>query len=249
LFFLVDYFDDVVASLCASANRKQNTQTKPQTTSRPSLLLTALVAALAATAKATATATNDSDESASSDVEALVRSREADYAHFAELVATVMIVREGGVDAALDAVPILHDSTDAYISALTTTTLNSTQKWKGLSAAAAALIAKNYTALQQTDPLGWKAAGNVLGNKVSNTTFLDPLLGPAATKLGSNATKAKLNGLADALTLGAANDAALIAELNDRFANYNIEFKGKSIGDPTKFSNAASVISKAITGE
>ena len=198
----------------------------------------------------------DSDAAAAAEAataEELVRSREADYAHFAELVATVMIVREGGVDAALEAVPILHDSTDAYISALTmspTALLSAngtaTPKWSGLSAAAAALIAQNYTALQQTDPFGWKAAGNALGSKVNNATFLDPLLAPVTAKLKSNATVAKLNAVAE--TLGRANDAALIQELNDRFANYNVEFKGKSIGDPTKFSNAASVISKAITG-
>jgi hypothetical protein len=200
----------------------------------------------------------DSDAAAAAEAataEELVRSREADYAHFAELVATVMIVREGGVDAALEAVPILHDSTDAYISALTmspTALLSAngtaTTKWSGLSAAAAALIAQNYTALQQTDPFGWKAAGNALGSKVNNATFLDPLLAPVTAKLKSNATVAKLNAVADAVILGRANDAALIQELNDQFANYNVEFKGKSIGDPTKFSNAASVISKAITG-
>ena len=42
-----------------------------------------------------------------------------DYSHFAELLATVMVVREGGIDEAMGAVPVLHDMAHATIVALT----------------------------------------------------------------------------------------------------------------------------------
>ena len=133
---------------------------------------------------------------------------------------------EGGVDAALDAIPILHDSTDAYISALA---LNSTSKdWGGLSAATAALIAKNYTSLEESDPLGFKPLGKVVEAKLNNTRLpIDPFLLQVEDKLVSdfnNGGQQKLSALADAATFGKAGDAALIQELNDRFGKYNVEF-------------------------
>ena len=42
-----------------------------------------------------------------------------DYSHFAELLATIMVVREGGIDEAMGAVPVLHDMAHATIVALT----------------------------------------------------------------------------------------------------------------------------------
>ena len=42
-----------------------------------------------------------------------------DYSHFAELLATVMVSREGGIDEAMGAVPVLHDMAHATIVALT----------------------------------------------------------------------------------------------------------------------------------
>ena len=161
----------------------------------------------------------------------------------------------------MEAVPILHDSTDAYISALAlgaNSASNSSnllgKDWPGLSDAAAALIAKNYTRLEETDPLRFKAAGAALGAKVNNGTKLplvDPLLSGVEDKLVSdfnNGGKQKLSEIADVATFGKASDTALIQELNDRFGQYNVEFTGKSIAPPSRFSNAAAVITRAITG-
>ena len=85
----------------------------------------------------------------------------------------------------MDAIPILHDSTDAYISALAlgANSSNSSsnllgKNWNGLSDAAAALIAKNYTKLEEADPLGFKPLGAAFETKVNNTRLplVDPLL-------------------------------------------------------------------------
>ena len=106
----------------------------------------------------------------------------------------------------MDAIPILHDSTDAYISALS---LNATR------------------------------------------LPIDPLLLRVEDKLVSdfnNGGAQKLSEIADVTTFGKAGDTALIAELNDRFGKYNVEFTGKSIAAPARFSSAAAVISRAITG-
>ena len=43
---------------------------------------------------------------------------EEDYSHFAELLATVMVLREGGIDEAMGAVPALHDLTHATLVSL-----------------------------------------------------------------------------------------------------------------------------------
>ena len=73
----------------------------------------------------------------------------ADYAHFSELIATVMLVREGGVEQAMEAVPALHDETDAYIktiSLLAASKDGNASEWKGLSAKALAKLGgKNLT--------------------------------------------------------------------------------------------------------
>ena len=94
--------------------------------------------------------------------------------------------------------------------------------------------------------------GSALGAKVnSNSSLLDPLLRPVEDKLVSgfnNGGKQKLNEIADVATFGKASDAALLQELNDRFGQDNLELKGKSISAPSRFSNAAAVISRAITG-
>lgn len=75
--------------------------------------------------------------------------KEADYAHFSDLIATVLLVREGGVDNALAAVPNLHDETEAYIKtiSLLASTGKNASEWKGLSSAALAKFGgkKNWT--------------------------------------------------------------------------------------------------------
>lgn len=69
------------------------------------LLLLLLPSFLSSTSSAAAAATTTPAE-------------EEDYSHFAELLATVMVLREGGVEEAMDAVPALHDVTHATIVAL-----------------------------------------------------------------------------------------------------------------------------------
>lgn len=151
----------------------------------------------------------------------------------------------------MDAIPILHDSTDAYISALS---LNATESknWQGLSDAAAALIAKNFTKLEEADPFAFKPLGRAVEAKLNATRLpIDPLLLRVEDKLVSdfnNGGAQKLSEIADVTTFGKAGDTALIAELNDRFGKYNVEFTGKSIAAPARFSSAAAVISRAITG-
>jgi hypothetical protein len=76
--------------------------------------------------------------------------READYGHFSQLVATVLLLREGGVDRALDAIPTLHDETHAYVMAAALMAAHpekyNVSTWKGLSAKQAAVVAgKNVT--------------------------------------------------------------------------------------------------------
>jgi len=76
--------------------------------------------------------------------------READYGHFSQLVATVLLLREGGVDRALDAIPTLHDETHAYVTAAALMAAHpekyNVSTWKGLSAKQAAVVAgKNVT--------------------------------------------------------------------------------------------------------
>ena len=74
----------------------------------------AALAVIAAAAAGTAAA---SDAPFSAPVEGTA-GKTADYAHFAEMLASVMMLREGGVDKAMEAVPMLHDTTQAYIKTM-----------------------------------------------------------------------------------------------------------------------------------
>ena len=84
------------------------------------------------------------------EADAELANKEADYGHFAEMLASVMLVREGGVEKALEAVPLLHDETHAYIKTVSLmakdpSTFN-LSTWKGMSDLSAAKIAGNYSA-------------------------------------------------------------------------------------------------------
>ena len=63
-------------------------------------------------------ADNLSDPSEKKPAAAEPADHEASYGHFADLLASVLVLREGGISEALDALPILHDTTDAYVRTL-----------------------------------------------------------------------------------------------------------------------------------
>ena len=141
-----------------------------------------------------------------------------------------------GVEGALDAVPILHDESLAYLTAASliadsnaALSLAATgagagvynlTSWPGLSSAAALKMAKNYTALVENDPL--TASGDALGAQI------DAAFGPEVPKndAKTNATMAALDSLGSFVTAGKADDQAFIDDLNSRLSKYNIEFTG-----------------------
>lgn len=168
--------------------------------------------------------------------------KSADYGAFSDLIATVLLVREGGVDNALAAVPNLHDETDAYIKtiSLLATSGKNASDWKGLSAAALSKFGgakKNWT---DNDPV--KAWGDAVEAKLNAT---GKLAWDASADPKANATTAALDAFADKI---GASDNATIAALNAKLNKYNIEVTGKSVAQPSKFANEAAAISRAITG-
>lgn len=183
--------------------------------------------------------------------------READYAGLSHLVASVLLLREGGVDAALDTIPLLHDETHAYVQATSLLAANpqwgwNTSDWAGISAKANAALAakatlKNVTVpggknLTANDPL--QAWGDAVAAKLNATGKLawDPTTDPKV-----NATTAKLNALGDKL-FGGKNETQWMDSLNAKLAQYNIKVTGKSIAQPSKFANGAATIARSITG-
>ena len=162
--------------------------------------------------------------------------KEADYGHFAEMLASVMLVREGGVERALEAVPMLHDETHAYIKTVSLMAKDPSMfnltAWKGMSSASAGKIAMNYT------------------EKAAAAAAADPLVGPLAAKFNGTApSSAKYNATMDAIaTKLGANDDAFIASLNTKLAKFNVVISGKTIYQPTKFNNGAALITRALTG-
>jgi hypothetical protein len=133
----------------------------------------------------------------------------------------------------MDAVPILHDESLAYLTAasliadsnqaLGSAAFNLTS-WPGLSSAAALKMTKNYTAILENDPL--VASGDALGAQI------DATFGPEVPKTDAktNATVDALNKLGTFVTAGKADDDAFIADLNSRLSKYNIEFTGSLVG-------------------
>jgi hypothetical protein len=109
--------------------------------------------------------------------------KEADYGHFAEMLASVMMLREGGVDKALEAVPMLHDTTHAYIKTMSLAEKNpewfskkNGTEWAGLKDSDIDLLKAikdaNATEPEKDDPLfklGEKIEAK-LGGKEKNVT-------------------------------------------------------------------------------
>jgi hypothetical protein len=146
--------------------------------------------------------------------DAEVTGKEADYSHFAEMLASVMLLREGGVEKALESVPMLHDETHAYIktvSLLSKSEFNLTN-WKGMSASGVASIAgksgKNITGgdyAAKNDAL--KQSGVDLMNKLNATGKL--VVDPAVDEKLAPVT-ASMNALGDKI---AGTDEAFIADV------------------------------------
>lgn len=157
-----------------------------------------------------------------------------DYSHFAEILATVMVLREGGVEEAMGAVPALHDVTHATIVALVslaeeeearrrsggssasaTSSSGSSSpsfsasafdpaSWPGLTAAQASALASNYS----------KASAATTTKKTAAATAVTTLASSAAELKRAVASGGGVNKSADPLflageRLGAALDPAL----------------------------------------
>lgn len=193
---------------------------------------------------------------------------EENYGHFADLLASVLVLREGGISEAIDALPLLHDTTHAYVRTLSILQEQSTSstngnsngnnnnpiagavsKWKGLSDSAALAIARGIPPtskyLNYTDPLA--QSGQQIQEAIDAKWGPEPALGwQRQWKFQQlNHTLSKI--VPDSSQATAADDA-VIAELNDKLSQYNIEVSRKHIMPPTRFENAAAVISKNIAG-
>ena len=175
--------------------------------------------------------------------------RTADYGALSQLVATVLLVREGGVDRALEAVPLLHDETHAYVQATSLLAANpawgNVSEWKGLTTKQHALLAKNATGgaknLTASDPLvNWVDGVQKKLNASGKLGDWDPAADPKVNK-----TSTFLNALGDKIV---GNDTAWMDELNAKLAQYNIVVTGKSVAQPSKFANEAATIARSITG-
>ena len=133
-----------------------------------------------------------------------------------------------GIEGALDAVPVLHDESLAYLTAaslmadsnaaLGSAAFNLTS-WPGMSDAAALKMAKNYTGIFDEDKDPLKRSGEALKEKI------DATFGPEVTKDFTKAN-ATLNALGSFVTAGKADDQDFIDDLNSRLAKYNINFEG-----------------------
>ena len=177
-----------------------------------------------------------------------IQSREADYGHFAEMLATVMLAREGGVEKALEAVPFLHDETHAYIKTVSllakNPALGDIKNWQGMSAKAALGVSKNYTSGAINDAVTSKfAAGQAAIEPIVNSIVPDALVNNAK----ANATTALLDKVGSAVA-GPLNDDAFVDTLNAQLEKFNIRVTAKSVTAPSKFTPAAAVIARAATG-
>ena len=118
---------------------------------------------------------------------------EASYGHFADLLASVLVLREGGVSEALDALPTLHDTTDAYVRTLSIirahewgtsggiggSVFGPASKWRGLTDNAvlhlANLVPNTTKNSNYTDPLA--ASGQQLQAALDEKWGPEPALG------------------------------------------------------------------------
>jgi len=160
-----------------------------------------------------------------------------------------MLAREGGVEKALEAVPFLHDETHAYIKTVSllakNPALGDVKNWQGMSSASALGVTKNYTSVAINDlATSTFAAGAAAIEPIVNAVVPDAKVDPAKW----NATTTLMDNIGTAVA-GPLNDEAFLANLNSQLAQFNIAVTPKSIGTPSKFSNAAAVIARTATGK
>lgn len=179
------------------------------------------------------------------------------HAHLADMLAGVLLLREGSVADAAAALPGLHDLAKAYILALEALALapaslapNKTE-WAGLSAAQAAALAKGKAGA------AWNESGAAFREKVAHTT--DPLweegvrlqakFGGGVKEEGKKAMEPHDGAHAAAATAkDAAADAEFAAGLKQKLADFNVHFSDKMVEAPSKFRNFAALIMKHVSG-
>lgn len=180
---------------------------------------------------------------------------EAAYGHFADLLASVLVLREGGVSEALDALPMLHDTTNAYVRTLSIIRAHEggksggvfgpESKWRGLTDNAvlhlANLIPNTTKYANYTDPLA--ASGQQLQAALDEKWGPEPALGWERKWRWQQLANTVSKAIPDS-----ANDDPVIAELNAKLSQYNVEVSAKHVMEPSRFHNAAAVISKNIAG-
>lgn len=185
---------------------------------------------------------------------------EAAYGHFADLLASVLVLREGGVSEALDALPALHDTTDAYVRTLSIIRateaaasaagggggpLGPAAKWRGLTDDAvlrlANLLPNTTKYANYTDPLA--ASGQQVQAALDEKWGPEPALGWERKWRWQQLANTISKAIPDS-----ANDDPVIAELNAKLSQYNVEVSAKHVMEPSRFENAAAVISKNLAG-
>lgn len=202
---------------------------------------------------------------------------EDNYGHFADLLASVLVLREGGISEAIDALPLLHDTTHAYVRTMSilqehssgsgsgsgsngigtgakaSPLLGAASAWQGLSESAALAIARGLpsTAKYQnyTDPLA--KSGQQLQAALDAKWGPEPALGWERQWRFQqfNHTLSKLVPDVPRGPPGTATEEAIVlSALNAKLSQYNIEVSRKHVMPPSRFTNGAGVIAKHLAG-
>ena len=218
--------------------------------------LLALAAALATSSTAAQPFTLPPPAFASAASAASPPSPSTTHAHLADLLAGVLLLREGSVKDAVAALPGLHDLAKAYVLALEAlalvpgaVALNKTE-WAGLSALQAAGLMKG----KARD--AWNETGTAFRDKVEHLT--DPLWETGVrlqAKFVEDGALNKTGGLMEKVE-AALDEKARAEEGGDPFAetlkaklaDFNVHFSDKLVERPSKFRNFAALIMKHVSG-
>jgi len=183
---------------------------------------------------------------------------EAAHGPLADMLAGVLLVREGGVKEAAAALPGLHDLAKAYVLALegldAAKGLVQADKdeWTGLTPQQAADLVKASAGA------AWDASSAAYRAKVGNLT--DPLWESGVVlekKFGrgeSNKTGpvedlvAKLPDKEAGLAAEDPEGAAMVEAFKAKLADFNVEVSNKVVEKPSKFRNFAALVMKHISG-
>ena len=174
------------------------------------------------------------------------------HGHLADLLAGVLLLREGGVSGALAALPGLHDLSKAYVLAMekmeeggSKLGLNMTE-WEGLSGTQAARLVKgNVDAALNETSAAFRAKVDALH---------DPLWEKGVeieTKLGGPHESNKTDEWVEALAAKVPpkeTDDPFLAEVASKLAQWNVEISDKIIEKPSKFRNFAALVMKHVSG-